>query len=123
MRLMVPCQLAYLKDASLKVVVREAFVRNISAGGLSLLTIGRMIRGDLIEASVPQNEGERFYAGLISFCRHITDDVYEIGVQVIDQADQPIFSHNPSKAVKELNWMYEVIQERHGDSYESRQSA
>ena len=121
--LMAPCRLAYLKDASLTVVVRDAFVRNISAGGLSLLTVGRMIRGDLIEASVTQNEGERFYAGLISFCRHITDDIYEIGVQIIDQDDQPIFSQDPLKAVKGLNWINEVIQERHGDSYESRRSA
>ena len=121
--LMAPCRLAYLKDASLTVVVRDAFVRNISAGGLSLLTVGRMIRGDLIEASVTQNEGERFYAGLISFCRHITDDIYEIGVQIIDQDDQPIFSQDPYKAIKGLNWINEVIQERHGDSYEPRRSA
>lgn len=120
---MAPCRLAYLKDASLTVVVRDAFVRNISAGGLSLLTVGRMIRGDLIEASVTQNEGERFYAGLISFCRHITDDIYEIGVQIIDQDDQPIFSQDPLKAIKGLNWINEVIQERHGDSYEPRRSA
>lgn len=121
--LLAPCRLAYLKDASLTVGVMEAFVRNISAGGLSLLTAGRMIRGDLIEVSVTQNKGERFYAGLISFCRHITDNVYEIGVQIIDQDDQPIFSHNPMKAVEELNWINDVIHARVGDFHEPKRSA
>jgi len=121
--LLAPCQIAYLKDASLAVGIMEAYARNISAGGLSLLTVGRMIRGDLIEVSVTQDKSEQFYAGLISFCRHITEDIYEIGVQIIDQDDQPIFSQDPYKAIKGLNWINEVIQERHGDSYEPRRSA
>lgn len=121
--LLVPARLAYLKDASLTVGIKDVFVRNISAGGLALLSDGRMIRGDLIEVSMTRGKDECFYAGLVSFCRQISNGVHEIGVQIVDQGDQPIFSHNPAQAIKDLNWINEVIQDRHEDTQAPRRSA
>ena len=121
--LLVPARLAYLKDASLTVGIKDVFVRNISAGGLAVLSVGRMIRGDLIEVSMTRGKDEYFYAGLVSFCRQITNDVYEIGVQIVDQGNQPFFSHNPTQAIKDLNWINEVIQDRHEDPQAPRRIA
>ena len=79
-----------------------------------------MMRGDLIELCIKQQEENVFAAGLVAFCRHIEDSLHEIGVQLISNDRHPIFSKNPLQAITRFQWVARAVQDKYGEELERR---
>jgi diguanylate cyclase (GGDEF)-like protein len=92
-------------------------VRNISTGGAGLLTTQPLLRGEpveiVVDAESPQGD-ELHIGGLVAFCRHVTGGAYEVGVQVIVQSREPIFTPDGSGAER-LDWVVEALRTTRGD--------
>jgi len=117
------CRFSYLVGPSLSVRTEEACVRNISAGGVGVVFTRAMVRGDLVEIRLEQPGGHLYVAGLVAFCRHIEPGVYEIGIQLINNAAEPIISADPHAAIARLNWVARAVQNKYGDGLAQRKSA
>jgi len=117
------CALSFIVGSSLEVRSQEAFVRNISPGGIALLVSRPLIRGDLVEVTIRQGDVARHLAGMVAFCRHVEGSIHELGVQVVDHAKQPIFLHDPAAAIRDLEWMAQAVGEKYGADLDDRRSA
>ena len=93
-------------------------VRNISMGGVGLVTTRPLIRGEPVEVVIqPHSEpGQVLYiGGLVAFCRHVRSGMYEVGIQLLLQAREPIFTLGDSSAPgQQLDWVIEALRESHG---------
>ena len=121
--LLTPCVLSYLISPRLELRSEDAFVRNISGGGIGLLVARALVRGDLVEVSIRQGDKPLYAAGVVAFCRHIDGAIYEVGVQLADQAKQPIFARNPAAAIEELDWFAQAVRAKYGASSQAKRSA
>jgi diguanylate cyclase (GGDEF)-like protein len=110
--LLTPCVLNILVPSTMSIEAGEACVRNISTGGIGLLAPRHLCRGDAVEVCIQTHGSAKLYtAGLVAFCRHVEDNVYEIGVQFTAHSRQPIFSANPEEAAASRAWLAKAIQE------------
>ncbi|MHC5007408.1 MAG: HDOD domain-containing protein [Planctomycetota bacterium] len=101
-------------------------VRNISTGGAGLLTTRPMIRGEPVEVVIEQDgkSGVSLYlAGLVAFCRHVQDGIYDVGVQLVVQGREPILSREGGSADDHLDWVLEALRASHGTEAPYRESA
>ncbi|MHC4416701.1 MAG: diguanylate cyclase, partial [Planctomycetota bacterium] len=101
-------------------------VRNISTGGAGLLTTRPMIRGEPVEVIIEQEDasGSSLYlGGLVAFCRHVQDGVYDVGVQLVVQGREPILSGEGGSADDQLDWVLEALRASHGTEAPYRESA
>ncbi|MHC4447206.1 MAG: sensor domain-containing diguanylate cyclase [Planctomycetota bacterium] len=121
--LLSPCVLSILCGPSLELRSEQAFVRNISTGGIGLLVARRLVRGDLVEIALHRESSTLYVAGLVAFCRHVEQTIHEVGVQIVNHARQPIFSHNPAAAIREADWLTQSVKERLGAVADGRRSA
>jgi diguanylate cyclase (GGDEF)-like protein len=60
-----------------------AVLRNISTGGAAVLTGRPMNRGEGTSLELETADSKLRMRGLIAFCRHVEQDVYEVGVQFV----------------------------------------
>jgi hypothetical protein len=92
-------------------------VRNLSSGGVGLLTTRLMIRGEPVEVVIEQ-EGEPgasvYLAGLVAFCRHVEGGIYEVGIQLVARAGEPILSHDAGSPDDRPDWVQEALRASHG---------
>ena len=121
--LLSPCVLSILSGPSLEVRSEEAFVRNISTGGIGLLAPRRLVRGDLVEIALHHETSTLYVAGVVAFCRHVEQTIHEVGVQLVNYSRQPIFSHNPAAAIRDADWLTQSVKERLGAGSDGRRSA
>jgi len=104
----------------------RGYVRNISTGGAGLLTSRPMIRGEPVEVVIEQEGGSgvSFYlGGLVAFCRHVQDGIYDVGVQLVVQGREPILSREGGSADDHLDWVLEALRASHGTEAPYRESA
>jgi hypothetical protein len=102
----VPCRLAALAGAALECEPEDACVRNVSTGGMGILTTRPMVRGQPAEVAILDGDHPKlFVAGLVAFCRHIEGVVYEVGLQLFTHSEQPILSRDPVSASRNLDWL------------------
>ena len=90
------------------------YAKSISAEAACLLTTRPMLRGEPIEAAVGPSE---HLAGLITFCRHISAGIYEVGVRVMARGDEPILTG------LRPDWVGEALRETHGSVTAARRTA
>jgi diguanylate cyclase (GGDEF)-like protein len=108
--LLVPCRLTTFAGMTLEPATEDAYVRNISTGGLALLAGRSIPRGQPAEVAIRIDDRPRFYvAGMAAFCRHVEGVVYEIGLQLFTYARQPILSYDPISAIRTLDWVADAL--------------
>ena len=90
------------------------YAKSISGEAACLLTTRPMLRGEPVEAAVgPQGH----LAGLVTFCRHISDGIYEIGVQILARARKSVLTGDRP------DWVDEALRASHGSAAPYRRSA
>ncbi len=108
--LIVPCRLTTLAGGTLELTTDDAYVRNISTGGIGLLASRRILRGHAAEIAIYWGGEPRLYvAGLVAFCRHVEDTIHEVGLQLFSHANQPILSQDPISAIRALDWVANAL--------------
>ncbi|MBI5765042.1 MAG: GGDEF domain-containing protein [Planctomycetes bacterium] len=85
-------------------------VRNLSAGGMSLLMSRAVAEGQPVEAAIHLPDKSVVYmAGVVSHNRMVRANVHEVGIKVSTTSRQPIFSANPASALVNLPWLAEAL--------------
>ena len=110
--LLTPCRLTVLVGATLELESESGYMRNISTGGVGVLTARSMLRGQPVEIALLTDSGEpRLYiAGIVAFCRHAEGVIYEVGVQLFTHSRQAILSRDPISAIRNLDWVAQALQ-------------
>ncbi|MHC4947265.1 MAG: HDOD domain-containing protein [Planctomycetota bacterium] len=122
-RVFAPCSVSFCVDGTMRVEQVEAFVRNVSAGGVGLLASRRLVRGDLVEVCLEIDGGTSYLVGLVAFCRHVEGTIHEVGVQVFQRADRTMLGRDPAALVRELEWIKRVPGDDRPGETDVRQSA
>ncbi len=116
--LLASCEVKCFAAGSTDLRSYAGHVRNISMGGVGLVTTRPLIRGEPVEVVIqPHSEaGQVLYiGGLVAFCRHVRSGMYEVGIQLLLQAKEPIFTLGDSSAPgQQLDWVIEALRESHG---------
>jgi hypothetical protein len=108
--LVVPCRLTILKAATSEALHAQGCVRNISTGGIGLLTSEPLARGQAVEVALLVDGQPRFYtAGVVAFSRHVEGAVHEVGLQLFAHGDEPILSQDPIAARRNMDWVRGVV--------------
>ncbi|MCH8151240.1 MAG: HDOD domain-containing protein [Planctomycetes bacterium] len=114
--LLTPCVVNCFIGGSPTLQGSAAYVRNISTGGLGVLAVRPMIRGEPVEVALQQEDEHSnmlYVAGLVAFCRHVEGRIYEVGIQLLAQAKDPIFSRDPSSAAQRFDWVVAALRTAH----------
>lgn len=93
------------------------YLRNISTGGAGVLTTRPMIRGEPVEVAIEEradDEALMYVGGLVAFCRHVRDGIYEVGIQLVAQGNEPIFPRDAAESGAQLDWVMEALRSSHG---------
>lgn len=107
--MLVQCAICGFIGSELRIFHETALVRNISTGGLGLLSNRHMMRGDPLEITIPNGPAPLYVTGLVCFCRHIETNIYDVGVQFTTHSQQPIFSHDPVGAANRQTWLADAL--------------
>ena len=80
--------------------------RNLSRGGLALLTRRMFLMGDPVEIEIrPLGKPVMFLAGVVTFCRYAGQGHHELGIALKMAGDEPIFSDRFDEAVQKYDWL------------------
>ena len=69
-------------------------------------------RGQPVEVAISKSAGDApspFVGGLVAFCRHVKQGVYDVGIQIVVQSKDPIFRSNVPPADLGLDWVTKAI--------------
>ena len=117
--LVAPCEVKCFASGSSSLHSYPGFVRNISTGGVGVLTTRPMIRGGPVEVAIqPQGaeEGTMLHvAGLVAFCRHVKRGIYEVGIQLVIQGKASILARDDASPGQHLDWVVEALRDSHGE--------
>ncbi len=109
-QLIAPCKLATFAGANFGLSNEVGCVRDISSGGIGLLTSTDKRRGEPIEVAIHTPEKPSLYvAGIVAWCRHIEGCVHEVGIQLFTHAREPILSADPINAIRSLDWVASAL--------------
>lgn len=90
-------------------------VRNLSAGGMSLLLSRSVVTGQPVEAAIQLPDKSVVYmAGVVAHSRMVREKVHDVGVKVCTTSRQPVFSANPAAALVSLPWLAQALRSRVG---------
>jgi diguanylate cyclase (GGDEF)-like protein len=103
--LAVPCSIHFMTGPHRPLEAESAFVRNVSAGGIGLLTSAGVHRGDLVEIAFELPDTKLFLVGIVAFNRPVADQICEIGVQLYQHAEEPILSKVGCGSPFEVDWV------------------
>ncbi|MCB9849443.1 MAG: HDOD domain-containing protein [Phycisphaerales bacterium] len=110
-QLFTSCTVCVLDGATLDVKPETGFVRNISTGGVGILTPRFVMRGQPIEVAIPVKGKPTLYvAGVVAFCRHAEGMIHEVGVQLFAHSNEPILSCDPISAIRNQDWVANALQ-------------
>jgi hypothetical protein len=124
--LFVPCVVNCFVSGAPTVQGYAGHVKNLSSGGAGVFTTRPMIRGEPVEVVVDQQrdpDNRLYLGGVVAFCRHVKGDIYEIGIQVVVQGREPVFSRDPASRDDHLDWVVEALRASHGTGAPYRESA
>ncbi|MCZ6684108.1 MAG: diguanylate cyclase, partial [Planctomycetota bacterium] len=108
--LIAPCKLATFTGANFGLSNEVGCVRDISSGGIGILTSTDKRRGEPIEVAIHTTEKPSLYvAGIVAWCRHIEGCVHEVGIQLFTHAREPILSADPISAIRNLDWVASAL--------------
>lgn len=109
-QLLTPCTLASFTGMDFRLSTEDAFVRNISTGGVGILTASEKRRGEPIEVAIHSfKEGALYVAGVVAYCRHVEGSIHEVGVQLFAHGRVPVLSSDPISAIQNLDWVASAL--------------
>jgi len=108
-KVVVPCVLRHFAGSGTELRVQHAVTRNITKGGVGLVASYPLERSEAVEIALDQVHGRQFLAGLISFCREVEENCFDIGMQFIRCSLSPIISGNVNQALKEYDWLAQAL--------------
>jgi hypothetical protein len=88
----VPCRVTTDSQGLGALHGQDAFVHNLSRGGIGLLVTEPRTRDDLIEIKFSIGPDVVHVCGVVIFCRYIEGNVHEVGVQLHERGDGPLLS-------------------------------
>lgn len=110
--LLAPCRVCVLRFPGPAADTFDAFVRNISTGGVGFLADRFLVRGEPVEVSISrQGQAILYVAGIVAYCRQVDGNTHDVGIQLTAHAKEPIFSHNPANAQAEHFWLASALQD------------
>lgn len=107
------CVVRYVRNHLLHVGNDHGVVRNVSSGGLGLIMPRPRVRGDLLEIMVDRRNERMYLAGQVAYCHRITGVIHDVGLQLVQHAQEPIFSDDPREAVERFEWVRDALADRH----------
>ncbi|MFQ5591415.1 MAG: HDOD domain-containing protein [Phycisphaerae bacterium] len=119
-QLVTPCTLHYFTDTSSETHAVQAVTRNVSTGGIGLLVVQPMVRGEAVEVALNRDSAELFLAGLVAFCRHIEGTIHEVGVQFVAHSVTPIISGDGSEALEQHDWVARAVRAKREGKLETQ---
>ena len=118
----VPCSMSLFVGSNEKLRRDEAYVRNISSGGVGILAAAPLVRGDLVEVVLDVKGSPLYLAGVVAFSRKVEPGIFDIGLQLYQQSRDPIISRD-GRPLQDLDWVVQVLGERPGVDAGARKSA
>ncbi len=109
---MAPCMVISFVQGEDRLQYDRGYLRNISTGGVGLLVSHPLGRGEPVELAISKSADEEpslFVGGLVAFCRHVRDGIYDAGVQIAVQSKEPIFKPDVSQPQQSLDWVTEAL--------------
>ncbi len=102
----VGCVVRFLPSGSSTAGQLRGRTRNLSRNGLGLVVRRVFAMGEPVEIEVNLAGRPRvFLAGLASFCRYAGRGYHEVGIHLYTAQPRPVFSHNPTEAMRLLDWV------------------
>ena len=124
--LLAPCAVNCFVSGATTIHNYPGYVRNISTAGVGVLTTRPMIRGEPVEVVVELNGSDpstMYMGGLVAFCRHVRDGIYEVGVQLVARGSKPVLAHDAESPGDQLDWVCEALESAHGGDGTQRDAA
>ncbi|MCZ6682092.1 MAG: hypothetical protein O7B26_02840, partial [Planctomycetota bacterium] len=69
-------------------------------------------RGEPVEVAISKSADDApslFVGGLVAFCRHVKQGIYDLGIQIVVQSKDPIFRSNVRPAELGLDWVTKAL--------------
>ncbi|MEE9129182.1 MAG: HDOD domain-containing protein [Phycisphaerales bacterium] len=110
--LLAPCMIISFVAGENRLRHDHGYLRNISTGGIGVLVSQPLDRGEPIEVAISKSAGDTpslFVGGLVAFCRHIKQGIYDVGIQTVVQSKDPIFRANVPPAELGLDWVTKAM--------------
>ena len=107
-----PCKISSFSEDGSELCFAQGCVRNISPGGIGVIAVTPHVRGEPIEISVTKRIGgpsSLHVAGLVAFCRHAEQGIYEIGIQIVNQGITSLFDAKNLKATLAISWVAKAL--------------
>lgn len=107
-----PCKIASFSPDNCELFFDQGCIRNISPGGIGIVTVTPLVRGEPVEISVSQiidGPSSLHIAGLVAFSRHAEQGIYEIGIQIVNQAKTPLFDAKDLKSTLAIEWVAKAL--------------
>ncbi len=107
-----PCKICVFTQDGADLCFSQGCVRNISPGGIGIIASTSLLRGEPVEVSVSKKiDGPStvHVAGLVAFCRNAEQGMYEIGIQIVNQAKSPLFDANNIKSTLAISWIAKAL--------------
>lgn len=103
--LITPCRLRFLSPDRSRLLEGTAYVRNISTGGIGFLATRAFEPSTPIETTVISRGRPLLYAaGLVRFCKRVTGNVHDVGVQFFAHDRKPLFPDAPAEILARYPW-------------------
>lgn len=101
------CIVRFFSSAASEVSSLPGRTRNLSRGGLGLLVKRPFGSGEVLEVQLENhsNKAPGFLGGEVRFCRYAGRGYYEVGLALKAAGESPIFSGNPSHALRTVAWV------------------
>jgi hypothetical protein len=100
------CIVRFFGTGTDTIVALPGHSRNLSRGGVGVLVKRPFSSGEIVELEFKHvNKPAMYLAGEVRFTRYAGCGHYELGVQLRSAGPEPIFSKDPEKAMKSLDWV------------------
>jgi hypothetical protein len=100
------CVIRFLSGGFERIGELPGRTRNLSRGGVAVLVRRVFQKGDPVEVEIPvKGGGQRFLAGLVTFCRYAGRAYHELGIVLKVTGSVPVFSDRFEDAVDEYDWL------------------
>ena len=110
--LLAPCRVISFVAEENRLRHDHGYLRNISTGGIGVLVSQPLDRGEPVEVAISKSAGDApslFVGGLVAFCRHVKQGIYDVGIQIVVQSKEPIFRSNVPPAELGLDWVTKAM--------------
>jgi len=100
------CTVRFFGSTAREIASLPGRTRNLSQGGVSLLTRRAFGQGEVVELELELANGpSTFLSGEVRFSRPVGGGFYEVGVRIRAATAEPAFSHDPAAAIAALDWV------------------